>query len=406
MAEIKFQELDQYLNKLNTNNIPYTFLIYGEKFLTSKAFDKTLDFLIPKTERQLGYESLEGDDATIPEIIERISTYSITQNRLVVAARDIPLFPGSGHPKAAGFSKHNIESLAKLIEKGFPPGHYLVLTTSSADKRRALFKVIKSFGTAIDCTAPSGNRQTDQNSRTNILHSIMQNILRQTGKSMGNNAFNKLVENTGFEPAVFADNLEKLVSFTGKRKKIILKDVESLVKRTKSDPVFELTNAIAVKDTEKALFYKKSLTNSGFHPLQILAAIANQIRKLIIAKNFIEQSKCKKRNIWNKNQSYNQFLQITMPEIIIYDKKLLEKIASWDGNDSQKNQKNNFKDIFIASNPKNAYPVYQTFLKSDNFSAKELAVALIAIGELDFILKSSSGDQDVLIENLIIKICL
>ncbi len=95
-----------------------------------------------------------------------------------------------------------------------------------------------------------------------------------------------------------------------------------------------------------------------------------------------------------------------MPEIIIYDKKLLEKIASWDGNDSQKNQKNNFKDIFIASNPKNAYPVYQTFLKSDNFSAKELAVALIAIGELDFILKSSSGDQDVLIENLIIKICL
>ena len=94
-----------------------------------------------------------------------------------------------------------------------------------------------------------------------------------------------------------------------------------------------------------------------------------------------------------------------MPEIIKTDKKLLEKIASWDDNESAKNTKNSFKDILIAVNPKNAYPVFQTFKKSDNFSLKELAQVLIELGELDFALKSSSTAPDVLIENMIIRIC-
>ncbi len=405
MAELKFQDLDEYFNKLTTDKIPHVVLIWGERYLVKKAFDKIIDFTIEKNKRALGYESLESDDANIPEIIERISTYSMMQEQLVVAAKDVPLFPGPGTPIVYGFSKQNLINLQKLIEKGFPPHHQLILTTSSADKRRSLFKTIKNTGIVIDCTVPSGSRQADKNQQMQLLRNIVQNILSKSDKKLTNGAFNALVDKTGFDPAVFADNLEKLISFAGEKNEIVSKDVASIVKRTKLDPVFELTNAIAEKNAEKALFYNKSLINAGFHPLQILTAMTNQIRKLILAKNFIEQSAQKKQNIWYKNQNYNQFLHTTMPEIIRADKEMLEKTASWNDNKSLENSKKKFKNILIASNPKSAYPVYQTFLKSDNFSIKELAGALIELGELDFSLKSSSGAPDILMEDLIIRIC-
>ena len=405
MAELKFQDLDQYLNRLTPDKIPYIVLIWGERYLVKKAFDKILDFIIPKDKRQIGYESLEGDDANIPEIIERISTYSMMQEQLVVAVKDVPLFPGPGTQVVYGFSKQNIINFQKLIEKGFPPRHLLILTTSSADKRRSLFKTIKNTGIVIDCTVPSGNRKVDKNQQMLLLRNVMQEILSKTNKRVTNEAFSGLVDKTGFDPSGFADNLEKLVSFAGKRNEISLNDVTALVRRTKLDPVFELTNAIAERNAEKALFYNKSLMDAGFHPLQVLAAMTNQTRKLILAKNFIDQSRREGQNIWHKNQSYNQFQNITMPAIIKADKKLLEKIASWDDNESAKSLKNSFKNILIAPNPKSAYPVFQTFLKSDNFSMNELARALIELGELDFALKSSSTAPDVLIENMIIRIC-
>ncbi len=411
MAELKFQDLHQYLIKLSKKDIPYVFFIYGERYLIQKAFNNILDFIIPKNKRQLGYESLEGDDANIPEIIERISTYSMMQEQLVVAVRDAPLFPGPGTPITYGFSKQNIDNLQKLIEKGFPPDHHLILTSASADKRRAIFKAIKQKGIAVDCTIPHGNSKADQNQQIRLLREIMQNILGKANKTINNYAYKALIDKTGFDPDVFADNLEKLVSFAGNRNEINVRDVSSLVKRTKQDPIFEFTNAFARKDAEKAIFYNRSLLNAGFHPLQILAAMINQTRKLILAKNFIEKSRQTGQNIWHKNQIYNEFRNITMPEIIKADKSLLEKITTWNDNElsgskqSKKQSKSNFKDIFIVSNPKNAYPVYQTFLKSDNFSMQELADALIELGELDFTLKSSSGAPDIRIENFIISLC-
>ncbi len=404
MSELKYQELDQYLNKLSENNIPHVFLIWGEQYLTKKAFDKVLDSIIPKNKRQLGYEPLEGEDANIPEIIERISTFSIVQDKLVIAARDVPIFPASGGSKVYGFSKHNLKALEKLIKTGFPPHHYLILTTSASDKRRSLFKTLKTYGIVIDCSIPKGNRQSDQNQQINTLRGIMHSIIGKNNKTMDNNAFKALIDKTGFNPAVFADNLEKLTAFVGKKKEIDLKDIEKLVSHTKQEPIFELTNAISQKNTERALFCNKSLLNSGFHPLQILTAMANNIRKLILVKNFIERSNKNGRKIWWNGQNYNQFQYNTMPEIIKYDKKFIKKLLSWN-DEALKKSENNFKEILIAPNPKNTYPIYQTFLKSDNFSMEELAKALIALGELDFALKSSSGASDILLTNIIIKIC-
>ncbi|MBF0303145.1 MAG: DNA polymerase III subunit delta, partial [Desulfamplus sp.] len=456
MAEIKQNGLASYLNSLtsdnlsttydsiNSNKIPSIFFIWGEEFLCRKVFDAVIAFLLPDNLKELCYELLEGEDAVIPSIMERISTYSFFQEKKVVAIKNAPIFSPPGTSAQPGFLSHDLENLQKLIEKGFPANHYLVITASNADKRRALFNTIKTSGLAIDCTVSQGSGKADKEEQAELLRLTMMEVLDRRGKGIDGDAFNALKEMTGFDPAALNDNLERLTSFIGDREKITIKDVYSVVKRSKKDPIFELTNAVAQKSLESSLFYYKSLCDNGFHPLQLLASIVNQIRKVFVVKSFIA-SEAQKGNIcWSQGsrQNYQQFTTTTMPYITKTDMEIENTLKQWREeliNKSDKNQSDeehddnssgddyesdsdnfnddskfnkskkssakgaakknsvskssadkNSTDLIIASNPKSAYPVYQTFLKSDRFSINELAAIMAELSEADYRLKSSS----------------
>ncbi|OQY00720.1 MAG: hypothetical protein B6I26_06810 [Desulfobacteraceae bacterium 4572_130] len=398
MTEINHKEINQYLDSLLEKNIPKLFFVFGEEYITRKVFEKILNFLLSGNQKELGYELLEGEKAGVSSIIESISTYSFTSARFVVGVKNVPLFPKPGEKQTLKFSKEDILTLKNFIKTDFPKNHFLILTSLSVDKRKSLFKTIKLAGVAVNCTVPRGSRMADKKEQTAFLRTIMNNILLKRKKQMDMDAFNLLINKTGFEPATFADNIEKLVIFINKQQKITLNDVMAIVKRTKKDAIYELTNAVAKKNADEALFYLKSLLDKEFHILQILAALINQIRKLIIVKSFVETSKQKGTNYWQRNQNYNSFIQKTIPQIIKSDKNLIKKLEQIDN-------KKPFTDLLIASNPKNTFPIFKLFERSDNFSLNELIQSLINLSELDFKFKSSTGDSIVLIQELIIKMC-
>lgn len=430
MAEIKHNVLSDYLSSLksdnssgtnlqdsnNLNKIPPVFFIWGEEFLCRKVFDAVISFLLPGNLKELCYELLEGEDAAIPAMMERICTYSFFQQIKVVAIKNAPIFSSSGTASSTGFLQSDLESLQSLIEKGFPENHYLVITSSNADKRRTLFTAIKNTGVAIDCTVSQGSTKTDKEQQSELLRLTMIDVLDRTGKGIDGDAFQALTEMTGFDPAAFNDNLERLTSFIGDREKITIKDVYSVVKRSKKEPIFELTNAVSQKNLESSLFYYKSLCDNGFHPLQLLASIVNQMRKIFVVKSFIAVESQRGNACWRSgNQSYQQFNAGTMPYIIKFDAETEKTMSQW--NEELKSSENNSSaksgpaknstDLMIASNPKSAYPVYQTFLKADKFRLDELISIMCELSEIDYRFKSSSdSDPFILLEQMIIKICI
>ncbi len=114
----------------------------------------------------------------------------------------------------------------------------------------------------------------------------------------------------------------------GDRKKITQDDVENVLKRTKKDPIYEFTNAISDRNVEKSLFFLDSLLSDNLHPLQLLAAITNQIRKLLIARGFIESAHGRS---WHSGIQYGQFKSSIMPAVQIYDRDILDQLREWDG---------------------------------------------------------------------------
>jgi len=306
-------------------------------------------------------------------------------------------------------------ALQKAIEKGFPKNNHLVITTDVVDKRRGLFKAISSRGMAIDCTVPAGDRRADRMVQDQVLHQKMAEILGAGDKEMDSLAYRALVDMTGFDLRTFCGNLEKLIDYVGDRNTITVDDVETVLKRTRQDPIYDFTNAVADRQIEKALFFLNSLLAADFHPLQILAAVANQVRRLILAKGFTSD---KQAGGWHAGLSFSAFQQNIMPAVAAYDHSLLKLLENWENSESLPEDvdktplrgKGNKKakvqtDLLLARNPKNAYPVYQLLKKSEHYSESELLVAVGLLNETDIQLKTSNQEPKLILERLVFKLC-
>jgi DNA polymerase-3 subunit delta len=318
------------------------------------------------------------------------------------------------HPDIPGPTDH-AGVLQSAIKKGFPAGNHLIITTEMVDKRLVLYKTIKDQGVAVDCRVPKGNRRADRMAQEDILQKKMTEILKPVNKTIDKDAYAALLDMTGFDLRTFCSSLEKLIDYVGQRERIAAKDINSVLKRTRQDPIYDLTNAIADRQVSKALFYIDSLLAGGFHPLQILAAIVNQVRKLLLAKDFTTSPEA---GGWHAGLSYNVFQQKMMPAVINYDQSLRRTVEKWeqvesgaedaDSAPAQKKRKKKKKiqtDLILARNPKNSYPVYQLLKKSAHFSKSELMNAVDFLNETDSELKISRLDPKFILERLVLKIC-
>ena len=301
--------------------------------------------------------------------------------------------------------------LQKAIEKGFPKNNHLLITADMVDKRRSLYKALKNHGIVIDCAVPKGDRRADRMAQEDVLLEKMTEILNPYNKELDKGAYRALVDMTGFDLRTFCGSLEKLIHYVGKRITITVEDVESLLKRTKKDPIYDLTNAIADRQIEKSLFFLNSLLTADFHPLQILSAVVNQIRRLTLAKDFTKSPQAKE---WHTGVAYKLFQQNIMPSILAYDRNLLETLEGWEESDSQTSdddpgkadKKTKIKtDLLLARNPNNAYPVYQLLKKSEHYSKTELISAFSHLNEADSQLKISAHNPKLILERLIFRIC-
>ena len=212
-----------------------------------------------------------------------------------------------------------------------------------------------------------------------------------------------------------ANNLEILIQFVGAREQIDAADVAGVLQRTKLDPIYELTNAVSERALGKSLFFLDSLLGGDAHPLQILAALTNQVRRLLLAKDFSESTHGR---IWSDSCTYNQFQSQVVPAMVAYDQQLLEELDGWrqkldsgatpvEGKTSRarKGASKKTVDLLVANNPKNAYPLYLMLQKSGRFSKSELLRATQALLDTDRHLKSSAQDPKLVLEWLIMHLC-
>ncbi len=306
--------------------------------------------------------------------------------------------------------------LQQAVENGFPQNNHLVITTDVVDKRRGLYKTIRNKGMVIDCSVPGGARRADRMAQQTVLVEKMKSILGVAGKTMDQAAYEALFEMTGFDLTTFTSNLEKLISYTGERPQITTNDVQAALKRSRKDPIYELTNALAERRADRALFFLDSMLASDLHPLQVLSALVNQVRKLVLVRDFIDSPFARQLQTTG---SYDDFRQRVIPAMMEYDRGLLRRLEDWQqmlaedeelaasvsASKKKTAKKKPPTDLLIAANPKNAYPIFQLYKKTRWFSGEELARAVQILHAADRQLKSSAASPRLILEKVVLEIC-
>ena len=152
-----------------------------------------------------------------------------------------------------------------------------------------------------------------------------------------------------------------------------------------------------------------SLLSSGFHYLQVLTAMTNQIRKLLLIKDFLESGF---GSDWYPGIGYDQFKKMIIPLISRYDEELIKKSdyhqnavkGKFDSQDLKKKKKLS-TDLMIAKNPNNPYPVFQQFLRSPKYTKQELFTAFEVLSHADVKLKTTGQAPATVLEEVVFKIC-
>jgi len=297
--------------------------------------------------------------------------------------------------------------LTSALDKGFPRGHRLVITTDIVDRRKILFKSIADTGLVVDCSVPKGETRADRSAQQAVMQAIVDELLARTGKRMAAGARRQLMEWTGFDLRTLSGNLEKLISFVGGRQTITETDVTTALQRTRKDPIFEFTNALAQRDLSAALFFMNSLLENGMHPLQLLAAAANQIRRLLLAKDFIDRDRGR---TWSPRMHFNQFKSSAFKAVQKEDGAFADLLDRWNTirqptAKGKKGKKAAFSDLLLAKNPKSPYPVFQTLKNADAFSLDALTAAIATLSGTDRRMKSTGQDPRLLLEAFLIDFC-
>jgi DNA polymerase-3 subunit delta len=317
---------------------------------------------------------------------------------------------GRRHKKSVPEMDDAETALCRAVEKGFPAGNLLVITSESVDRRRKLYKTIRDRGVIIDCSVPKGERKAEKQAQEAVIRETLERTLANAGKQLEPGAFEALYSMTGFDLHTFVGNLEKLIDYVGERNLITAKDIHTALKRTRKDPVFALSNAVAERNLSDALFYTRSLMSDSENPLQpeqILAAIVNQVRKLLRIKDFLAGPH---GGLWQPGCPYGQFRSVVMPAAVEFDRSLEQHVQQWDNADQApqggKSARRVKTDLFIVKNPKNPYPVYQQFLASDRFTFNALMEAMEHLADADLRIKSATEDKRKVLEAVLMRICL
>ena len=271
--------------------------------------------------------------------------------------------------------------------KGLPERNTLILITDHVDRRKSLYKVITEIGGIIDFSVARTRRdpaEIETNERR-ILFEQGERLLRSVQKTISRDAFDLLVNKTGFQVGVFLSELEKMIVFLRDKQRIEAAEVEEIVGRTKEDSIFDLQRAVGRREVKKALFYLRELLAQKEIPLVLLQGLATEIRYLAVAKEFLE---AELKTKWNPRMSEEAFKKTVYFPIILKKKKEI----------SEKSRINIFK------LPLNV--LFELFQNAGKYSPEELQEDLKLLARADLKMKTLRTPPETILEETLLTLLL
>ena len=239
-----------------------SYLLYGEEAYLRKQYRDNLKRALVPDDDAMNCNVFSGKEINVNEIVDLAGTMPFFAERRVIIVENSGLFKTGSNDR-----------LLELL-KNMPQTSYLIFVEEEVDKRGKLYKAVTANGYAALCEM--------QDEAT--LKKWIMGLLKKENKMITADALNLLLDKTGTNMETIKREVEKLVCYKYFDEGITAEDVEELCTVQIQNRIFDMVEAVAVKNQKTALALYYDLLALKEAPMKILALIARQFHMLFQVK--------------------------------------------------------------------------------------------------------------------------
>ena len=256
--------------------------------------------LKPAAAGDFGLEIIDGagdnaDQAAtkIRSTIEALRTFPFFGGEKLVWLKNAN-FLGDDQKARSAAVQEALEELTETINAGLGPEITFLLSAIEVDKRRSFYKALAKRAELQIFEKLDSSRGGWEEEATEMVQA------RATKRKLqfADDALELFVLLTGGDTREIENELEKIDIFLGRERAVDVDLVRVLVPLTREGVIFDLSNALAERDLERALDLVRQLLDQGESAIGILlVAILPTVRNLLLAKDLMERHRLSRPHV-------------------------------------------------------------------------------------------------------------
>ncbi|HAG91481.1 MAG TPA: DNA polymerase III subunit delta [Bdellovibrionales bacterium] len=256
MVTLDLRKLQQRLEKQNPGNV---YVLCGdESFLVEESVNLLKSKIVDEGTMDFNYSSFiagETSGADVRDAVEMLP---------MMGARRMVLLRG-----AESLKEKDWEALYEVIDRPVDSTVFVV-ACESLDKRKRPYKKLSKASIWVELQRPYENQ----------MPQWIEYLCYRQDLEVSREAIALLLQFVGTNLTELNSEIEKLSSYIGDRNRIEEADVLKVVSRSRVDRIFDLTDAIGVRDKAKALTLLANLLDGGQSEIGVVALLNRHFRIL------------------------------------------------------------------------------------------------------------------------------
>lgn len=268
------------------------------------------------------FEIVDGQASKTKEALDRISA-------LKEALETFPLF-GSGksvwfrHCNFLGEEgrlgdsedvKNALEDLLVSLKKCDWETTRLLISATSVDKRKRLYKWLRQAGEVIFCKSLA--MQDKGKASELIALDLIETEVRRSSKVIQREVAQLIVQLVGLDRGTLVSECEKAILHSGDSEEVARSDVEATVSPARQAEAFEFVDAVVKRDLRQALDRLEDeiwsmKTDTKKSELGLLYGLASKFRTLLLVKDAMERGLLRPERDFSRFQSQIKSLDKSM----------------------------------------------------------------------------------------------
>lgn len=248
---------------IREGNLKQVYLLYGEEDYLKQRCKDDLLAAVTEPDDTMNFHQFEGKNIDVKELISLADTMPFFASYRTILIRDSGWFTSSCEEIYAYLKKPAETVRFIFVEKEIDP-----------KKKNKLFTLVSKMGYVIQLD------KTDEKA----LKMWIKKLCKDEGKAITEESVDLFFFLTGGDMSNIRNELEKLFCYTYGRDQILMSDIEAIVTRKIDDRIFDMIDAIAYKQKQKALDLYYDFLHSNESPMKVLSLLTSQFNNLLMVK--------------------------------------------------------------------------------------------------------------------------